>query len=143
MCIKGSYVKDKDYLASCETNYAVENKNEDFALYEEYSIGIEDIKTEAKQLLKQGNNNLENKGLFKVKTANQWIDSAKMRTRDWPTESCQACCHNSQMLQAFLEGIWIVVFLLRKRSIIETVAKGMEGLIKRVYSHAVGSGKGS
>jgi RecA-family ATPase len=46
---------------------------------DKYSIGIDDIKTEAEQLLKQGNEAKEIKGLFTVKTANSWIEQAKTR----------------------------------------------------------------
>jgi RecA-family ATPase len=47
--------------------------------YDKYGIGIDDIKTEAEQLLKQGNEAKEIKGLFTVKTANSWIEQAKTR----------------------------------------------------------------
>lgn len=46
---------------------------------EQYNIGIEDIQTEAEQLLKQGNEAKESKGLFTVKTASRWIEQAKTR----------------------------------------------------------------
>jgi archaellum biogenesis ATPase FlaH len=44
-----------------------------------YGIGIEEIKTEAEQLLKQGNEAKESKGLFTVKSASRWIEQAKTR----------------------------------------------------------------
>jgi archaellum biogenesis ATPase FlaH len=44
-----------------------------------YGIGIEDIKDEADQLIKQSNEAKESKGLFTVKTANRWIEQAKTR----------------------------------------------------------------
>jgi RecA-family ATPase len=47
--------------------------------FEKYSIGVEDIKTEAEQLIKQGNEAKESKGLFTVKTASRWIEQAKTR----------------------------------------------------------------
>jgi len=47
--------------------------------FDKYGIGIDDIKTEADQLLKQGNEAKENKGLFTVKTASRWIEQAKTR----------------------------------------------------------------
>ena len=47
--------------------------------FDKYSIGIEDIKTEGEQLLKQGNEAKESKGLFTVKTASLWIEQAKTR----------------------------------------------------------------
>lgn len=47
--------------------------------FDKYGIGVEDIKTEAEQLLKQGNEAKESKGLFIVKTANRWIEQAKTR----------------------------------------------------------------
>ncbi len=47
--------------------------------FDKYSIGVDDIKTEVEQLLKQGNEAIENKGLFIVKTANRWIKQAKTR----------------------------------------------------------------
>ena len=47
--------------------------------FDKYSIGVEDIKTEAEQLLKQGNEAKESKGLFTVKTASRWIEQAKTR----------------------------------------------------------------
>jgi len=43
------------------------------------NISIEDIKSEVKQLLKQGNEAKESKGLFTVKTASRWIEQAKTR----------------------------------------------------------------
>src|ERR1019366_3313940 len=42
-------------------------------------IGVEDIKTDAEQLIKQGNEAKESKGLFTVKTASRWIEQAKTR----------------------------------------------------------------
>ncbi len=47
--------------------------------FDKYGIGVEDIKTEAEQLLKQGNEPKESKGLFTVKTAKRWIEQAKTR----------------------------------------------------------------
>jgi len=47
--------------------------------YEKFGIGVEEIKTEVEQLIKQGNEANENKGLFLVKTANCWIEQAKTR----------------------------------------------------------------
>lgn len=47
--------------------------------FDKYGIGVEDIKTEEEQLLKQGNEAKESKGLFIVKTANRWIEHAKTR----------------------------------------------------------------
>ena len=47
--------------------------------FDKYSIGVEEIKTEAQQLLRQGNEAAESKGLFTVKTANRWIEQAKTR----------------------------------------------------------------
>ena len=47
--------------------------------FDKYGIGVEDIKTEAKQLLKIGNEAKESKGLFTVKTASRWIEQAKTR----------------------------------------------------------------
>jgi len=47
--------------------------------FEKYGIGVEDIKTEAEQLLRQGNEAKESKGLFTVKTASRWIEQAKTR----------------------------------------------------------------
>lgn len=47
--------------------------------FEKYGIGVEDIKAEAEQLLKQGNEAKESKGLFTVKTASRWIEQAKTR----------------------------------------------------------------
>lgn len=47
--------------------------------FDKYGIGVEDIKTEAEQLLKQGNGAKESKGLFTVKTASRWIEQAKTR----------------------------------------------------------------
>jgi RecA-family ATPase len=45
--------------------------------FDKYSIGVEDIQAEVEQLIKQGNEAKENKGLFKVKTANEWLEFAK------------------------------------------------------------------
>ncbi|MBM3454789.1 MAG: LuxR family transcriptional regulator [Bacteroidetes bacterium] len=47
--------------------------------FDKHGIGVEDIKTEAEQLLKQGNEAKESKGLFTVKTASRWIEQAKTR----------------------------------------------------------------
>lgn len=47
--------------------------------FDKYGIGVEDIKTEAEQLLKLGNEAKESKGLFTVKTASRWIEQAKTR----------------------------------------------------------------
>ena len=47
--------------------------------FHKYGIGVEDIKSEAEQLLKQGNEAKESKGLFTVKTASRWIEQAKTR----------------------------------------------------------------
>ena len=47
--------------------------------FDKYNIGVEDVKTEAEQLLKQGNEAKESKGLFTVKTASRWIEQAKTR----------------------------------------------------------------
>ncbi|OYQ37527.1 LuxR family transcriptional regulator [Flavobacterium cyanobacteriorum] len=47
--------------------------------FDKYGIGVEDIKTEEEQLLKQGNEAKESKGLFTVKTASRWIEQAKTR----------------------------------------------------------------
>ena len=47
--------------------------------FDKFGIGIEDIKTEAEHLLKQGNEAKESIGLFTVKTASRWIEQAKTR----------------------------------------------------------------
>jgi RecA-family ATPase len=47
--------------------------------FDKYNIGVEDIKTEAEQLLKLSNEAKESKGLFTVKTASRWIEQAKTR----------------------------------------------------------------
>ena len=47
--------------------------------FEKYGIGVEEIKNEAEQLLRQGNEAKESKGLFTVKTASRWIEQAKTR----------------------------------------------------------------
>ncbi len=47
--------------------------------FDKYGIGIDEIKTEAEQLLKLGNEAKESKGLFTVKTASRWIEQAKTR----------------------------------------------------------------
>ncbi len=47
--------------------------------FEAYGIGAEDIKTEAEEQIKQGNEAKESKGLFTVKTASRWIEQAKTR----------------------------------------------------------------
>ena len=44
-----------------------------------YNIDVDDIKTEAEKLIKQGNEAKESKGLFTVKTASRWIEQAKTR----------------------------------------------------------------
>ena len=47
--------------------------------FDKYGIGVEDIKSEAEQILKQRNEAKESKGLFTVKTASRWIEQAKTR----------------------------------------------------------------
>ena len=47
--------------------------------FEKFGIGVEDIADEADQILKQFQDAQENKGLFKVKSANKWLDQAKTR----------------------------------------------------------------
>lgn len=47
--------------------------------FDKYNIGVEDIKNEAEQLIKQSNEAKESKGLFTVKTASRWIEQAKTR----------------------------------------------------------------
>lgn len=47
--------------------------------FEKYSIGVDDIKTEVEQLIKQGNKESESKGLFLVRTASRWVEEAKDR----------------------------------------------------------------
>jgi hypothetical protein len=47
--------------------------------FDKFGIGVEDIKIESEQLLKQGNDAKESKGLFTVKTATRWIEQAKTR----------------------------------------------------------------
>ena len=47
--------------------------------FENYGIGVDDIITEVEQLIKQGIEAKENKGLFTVKTASRWIEQAKIR----------------------------------------------------------------
>jgi archaellum biogenesis ATPase FlaH len=47
--------------------------------FEKFGIGLEEIKTEAELLIKQGNEAKESKGLFTVKTASRWIEQAKTR----------------------------------------------------------------
>ncbi|MCU0432254.1 MAG: AAA family ATPase [Bacteroidia bacterium] len=50
-----------------------------FNLSQIHGIGSNDIQNEAEQLLKQGVQAKENKGLFTVKTASSWIEQAKNR----------------------------------------------------------------
>ncbi|HEX7413065.1 MAG TPA: AAA family ATPase [Bacteroidia bacterium] len=45
--------------------------------YEGSGIGIEEIKTEKQKLLDKSNEANENKGLFKLKSANSWLEQAK------------------------------------------------------------------
>lgn len=47
--------------------------------FDKYGIDIEDIKAEAEELLKQCNEIKKSKGLFTVKTAEDWIKQAKNR----------------------------------------------------------------
>ena len=47
--------------------------------FDKYGIGVEDITAEAEQLVRQGNEAKESKGLFTVKTASRWIEQAKTR----------------------------------------------------------------
>jgi RecA-family ATPase len=59
-----------------DTNFNSINPLFDF---EKISIEVDDFETEAEQLIKQGNEAKESKGLFTVKTANRWIEQAKTR----------------------------------------------------------------
>lgn len=54
--------------------------------FEKFGIGVEDIKTEVEQLIRQGNEAKESKGLFTVMEANRWIEQAK--TRPIPKRLC-------------------------------------------------------
>jgi RecA-family ATPase len=47
--------------------------------FQTFGIGIEEIQSEAEQLIFQGAKAMENKGMFTVKTANGWIEQAKTR----------------------------------------------------------------
>jgi hypothetical protein len=47
--------------------------------FEKYGIGVDEITTEAEQLIMQCNKAKESKGLFTVKPANSWIEQAKTR----------------------------------------------------------------
>ena len=64
-------IKDKDKVTI----------NFDFSLIDSGNNDIQpqDILSEAEQLLKQGNEATESKGLFTVKTASRWIEQAKTR----------------------------------------------------------------
>jgi len=52
--------------------------NTDFD-FEKYSIGAEEILTEAEHLMKLSDEAKESKGLFTVKTASRWLEQAKTR----------------------------------------------------------------
>ncbi len=68
-------------------NFSIKDNNKDILLndvkpifdFDKYSIGVTDIITEAEQLIRQGNDAKESKGLFTVKTGNRWIEQAKTR----------------------------------------------------------------
>ena len=47
--------------------------------FDKYGIGKDEIICEVDQILKQGNEAKESKGLFTVKTASRWIEQAKNR----------------------------------------------------------------
>src|ERR1035437_2282196 len=47
--------------------------------FEKFGIGVNEINNEAEQVIKQGNEAKESKGLFTVKTASRWIEQAKTR----------------------------------------------------------------
>lgn len=47
--------------------------------FEKFNIGVEDIKAETEQLIKQGNEAKKSKGLFTVMPAKDWIEQAKTR----------------------------------------------------------------
>jgi hypothetical protein len=47
--------------------------------FDKFGIGVEDIKTEAEQLLRHSNEAKESKGLFTVKPASRWIEQAQNR----------------------------------------------------------------
>ena len=47
--------------------------------FDKHNIGIPDIKQEVNMLLEQGIDDLENKGMLKAMTANEWLEQAKNR----------------------------------------------------------------
>jgi len=47
--------------------------------FDKYGIGVNDIQAEVEQLINQGDEAKENKGLFTVKTASRWMEHAKTR----------------------------------------------------------------
>lgn len=63
-------------MQSEEINLKINKPNFDF---DKFNIRAEDIKSEVEQLIQQGKKANENKGLFTVKTANDWIEQAKAR----------------------------------------------------------------
>jgi len=66
-------------LQTIQAKESISNEiNPDFN-FEKFSIGSEEIRTEAEQLINQGNEVNGTKGLFLVKSANQWIEQAKTR----------------------------------------------------------------
>ena len=66
-------------VSSFAGNTNKDNRFEPQYEFEKFSIGIDDITNESEQLLKQGNEAKESKGLFTVKTASRWIEQAKTR----------------------------------------------------------------
>lgn len=57
----------------------LDNENKVTPIFDYSLFEIDDFKAEAEQLLKQGNEAKESKGLFTVKTASRWIEQAKTR----------------------------------------------------------------
>jgi archaellum biogenesis ATPase FlaH len=69
-------IQDSNFEPNKDTNFNPITPPFDF---DKFGIGVEDIKAEAEQLLKQGNEANESKGLFTVKTASRWIEQAKTK----------------------------------------------------------------
>jgi len=69
---------DSLHKGSSDKDTVLDELKPDFD-FEKFGIGVEEIKTEVVQLIKQGNEATESKGLFLVRTANRWIEEAKAR----------------------------------------------------------------
>lgn len=72
---KHNHTSESSFAGNKDKDNRFEPKYE----FGKFNIGIEDITNDAEQLIRQGNEAKESKGMFTVKTASRWIEQAKTR----------------------------------------------------------------